>query len=83
VKVVSFRIPHCIFSGPESLEFFYESKGLFKFCARCHVYEFAVLKLPEHAIHGSSTRFCPGWIDSALKLSLFAGPGSVGKHGSM
>ena len=54
---VPFRIPHFIFSGPESLEFFCELKSLFRILARCNVHEFAVLKLPQHAIHGTRPSF--------------------------
>jgi hypothetical protein len=49
------RIPHIVFSRPESLEFFYELKSLLAVLARCNVHEFTVLKLPEHAIHDSRT----------------------------
>ena len=60
VYIVSFRIPHHIFSGPVGAECFHELHGLFKLFAGCYVYEFAIHKLPEHAIHGACTSLPSG-----------------------
>lgn len=60
VYVVSFRIPHYIFSGPVGIECFHELHNLFKLVPRRYVYEFAVFKLLEDAIHGTSSTFLFG-----------------------
>jgi hypothetical protein len=60
VHIVSFRIPHYIFSGPVCVECFHELHGLFKLVAVCYVFEFAVLKLLEHAIHSTSASLLLG-----------------------
>jgi hypothetical protein len=38
-----------------AVEYLHELHGLFKLVAGCYVYEFAVPKLLEHAVHGTST----------------------------
>ena len=60
VHIVSFRIPHYIFSGPVCAERFHELQGLFKLVAVCYVFEFAVLKLLEHTIHSTSASLLLG-----------------------
>ena len=57
VHVVSFRIPHYVFSGPVCIECFHEFHDLLKLVAGCYVYEFAVFKLLEQGIHGISASF--------------------------
>jgi hypothetical protein len=65
------------------IECFHELHGLFKLVARCYVYEFAVLKLLEHAIHGTSTSLLLGWLNSDGKILLLAACGCDGDHGPL
>ncbi len=60
VYVVSFRIPHYIFSGPVCVECFHELHSLFQLVTGCYVYEFAVFSSLEHGIHGISASLLLG-----------------------
>jgi hypothetical protein len=64
-------------------ECFHEFHSLLERVSGCYVYEFAVLKLPEHAIHGTRTSLLLGWHSSAGKILLLSAYGCDGDHGSM